>query len=65
MTTKDYSITLQDNTGRSVTLYINGDSIDEQVASGASLAAATEGAEGNAFGNAIDRNEIGADAWIV
>jgi hypothetical protein len=61
----DYAITVQDSTGRRVVLAINADCIRELVATGETLASATEGVESNAFWNAIDRGEIGADAHIV
>lgn len=63
--TRDYSITLQDSTGKTLTVGINGDTIDELIADGHSESAAIEGAEQNAFGCAIYNGEIGADCWIV
>jgi hypothetical protein len=62
---RDYSITLQDNTGRQYVLCINGDSIAELQATGMTLAESRESVEGNAFANAIARGNIGADAWIA
>jgi len=64
-TISDYTLTMQDSTGRRVVLWINGDSIREAVAAGETLASAAEAVENNAFWKAIDRNEIGADAHIV
>jgi hypothetical protein len=61
----DYSLTMQDSTGKRVTLNINADSIRELVATGLPLWQATEEVEGNAFGNAIARNEINDDAWLL
>jgi hypothetical protein len=61
----DYSITMQDSTGRTVELFINGESINEAVASGMSEDRAREEIEGNAFGSAIFNGEIGADAWVT
>ena len=61
----DYSIELADGEGRKCRLYINGACIDELVAAGVSLDVAVEDVESNAFHNAISRNEIGGDAWIV
>ncbi len=61
----DYSLTMQDSTGQRVTLNINADSIRELVATGMSLSQATEEVEGNAFSNAIARNEINEDAWLL
>lgn len=61
----DYSLTMQDSSGRRVTLNINADSIRELVATGASLSEATEQVEGNQFANAIARGEIGDDAWLL
>ena len=60
----DYSLTMQDSAGKRVTLNINADSIRELVATGMPLWQATEEVEGNAFGNAIARNEINKDAWL-
>lgn len=62
---KDYSIQMQDSTGRVVTLYINGDSINELIAHGYPKNIAREMVETNDFENAVYRNEIGADAWII
>ena len=61
----DYTLTMQDSTGRRFVLAINADCIRELVATGMSLASAKEDVENNAFWGAIDRNEIGADAHIV
>jgi hypothetical protein len=61
----DYSITMQDTQGRTVDLYINGDSIREAIASGMSEDRAREEIEGNAFGSAIFNGQIGDDAWIA
>lgn len=63
--TKDYSLTMRDSAGRTVTLSICGDSIRELIESGISAETAKEEVEGNAFGNAIAQGEIGADAWLV
>jgi hypothetical protein len=62
---EDYSVTMQDSTGKRCKLYINGDCIREHMESGLSLMQATEEVESNAFANAIWRKEIGADAWIA
>ncbi len=62
---RDYTITLQDNAGRIVALSINADCITEAIASGYSFEQAREEIESNAFGNAIDQKEIGAEAWLV
>ena len=61
MMTKDYTVTLQDNTGRTVVLHICGASVDEMGGNDS----AKEIVEGNAFQNAIDANKIGEDAWLV
>ena len=61
----DYSLTMQDSTGKRVTLNINADSIRELVATGLPLWQATEEVESNAFANAIARNEINDDAWLL
>lgn len=63
--TKDFEITMQDGTGRFVTLYITGASIDELIATGMPEWQAVEESQNNAFGNAIARGEIGDDAWLV
>jgi hypothetical protein len=63
--TQDYSLTLQDSTGRTTTLHIDGASIDEAIASGVEAWEAKENAESNAFGNAISNGVIGDDAWLV
>lgn len=63
--TKDYSVKLQDGSGRTVELFISGADIDEQIASGTNEYEARENVESNAFGNAIARGEIGDDAWII
>lgn len=62
---KDYSVTMQDSSGRVVTLYINGDSINELVADGMPASQAREGVESDAFERAIYNKEIGADAWVI
>jgi hypothetical protein len=59
--TKDYPVTLEDSTGRRVTLHINGACIDEMGGDRWAI----EAVEGNAFQNAIADGEIGADAWQV
>jgi hypothetical protein len=59
--TKDYSLTLQDSSGRQTVLYINGDSIDQLGGD----AYAVECVEGNAFQTAIGRGEIGEDAYVI
>jgi hypothetical protein len=62
---RDYTITMQDSTGRQCVLYVNADSIAELQATGMTPAEARESVEGNTFANAIARGEIGADAWQV
>lgn len=72
---KDYSIRMQDSTGRVVTLYINGDSLNEMIASVKKdvaagwrvdpVSVAREMVESDAFERAIYNKEIGADAWII
>jgi hypothetical protein len=59
--TKDYALTLEDSTGRKVTLYINGDNIDQM----GGTRWAIEEVESNALQNAIAAGEIGADAYLV
>ena len=59
--TKDYSIKLQDSTGRIVTLFINGASIDEMGGD----AYARESIESDAFQSAIAEGSIGSDAYLI
>lgn len=63
--TKDYAITMQDSSGRTCVLSINGDCVDERVAEGMSTLQAREDLESNAFANAIDRGDIGEDAIAI
>jgi rRNA processing protein Krr1/Pno1 len=63
--TKDYSITMQDSTGRTAVIGINGASIDEMVATGLSFSEAVECIEDNSFLVAIRMGEIGANAFLV
>ena len=63
--TKDYSIKMQDSTGRIATIGINGASIDEIVATGLSLSEAVQAIEDNSFEVAIRMGEIGADAFLA
>ena len=63
--TRDYSITLQDGTGRTHELCINGADIDEAIKAGSTKAEAVEGVEGNAFAKAVYGGLIGEDAWIA
>ena len=59
--TNDYEITLQDSTGRKVTLLIGGATVDCMGGN----EYAKELVEDNAFANAIARGEIGEDAYLV
>ena len=61
----DYSVTMQDSQGRTVKLFINGDSISEAVSSGASEGQVREESETSAFWKAVDAGLIGKDAWIA
>lgn len=63
--TKDYRITLEDDTGKTCSLSINGDSIDEAIKAGYPLDIAMEQAENNAAENAIARGDIGATCFLV
>jgi hypothetical protein len=63
--TKDYTITMQDSTGRIHEVCVNGASIDEQLANGASLTEATEGVENNSVEVAMRQGLIGTDAWLI
>ncbi len=61
---KDYALTVRDSTMKTYKLCINGDCINEQILKGVSEQEAIEMVESNAFFNAIDRGDIGVDAWI-
>ena len=61
---QDYTITLRDSTGKTYTVGINGDCINEQIREGVSEEQAVENVEGNAFHNAIYKGRIGADCWV-
>ena len=63
--THDYTVTLEDTTGRTCILYITGADIDEAVARGDSLMIARENAESNQGENAIYRGEIARDCWVI
>ena len=63
--TLDYSIKIQDSTGRTTELFINGACIDELLATGMAECEAREGVESNAFWKAVEHDEIGEDAWII
>lgn len=63
--TKDYTIKMQDSAGRICEVFIDGSSIDEQIAIGASTTEATEGVENNAIEIAIRQGLIGSDAWFI
>jgi len=61
---KDYALILKDSTSKTYELCINGDCINEQILAGVSEEEAVEMVESNAFYNAIDSGDIGADAWV-
>jgi len=63
--TKDYSITLEDSTGRTIELFINGDCIDEAIEQGCSMDIACEQNENNKVENAIAEGLIGPDCYLV
>jgi hypothetical protein len=63
--TKDYSITLEDSTGRTIELFINGDCIDEAIEQGCSMDIACEQNETNKVENAIAEGLIGPDCYLV
>jgi hypothetical protein len=63
--TKDYTITMQDSTGRIAVVAINGASIDELTATGLTFSHATECVEDNSFEVAVRDGEIGADAFLT
>lgn len=62
---KDYTINLQDSTGRTHALFISGDCIAEMLAVGHSMTEATEGVQGNAFEVAVRQGLIGSDATVT
>lgn len=61
---RDYSVTLVDGTGRTCELFINGDSVDAELAQGVNLEAAQENLESNAFWREVRAGHIGEDAWV-
>ncbi len=61
----DYSITLQDSTGKTAVLPINGDSVNELIAAGYGHTLAVESVEGNKFAKAIASGLIGDDAVLI
>lgn len=61
---RDYAVILKDSSGKTHKLCINGDCINEQILAGVSEEEAVEMVESNAFWNAIDSGDIGADAWV-
>lgn len=63
--TRDYSITLEDATGKTCTISINGACIDDLIKGGYSESEAVESVEQNAGDNAIACGKIAADCWIV
>ena len=63
--TKDYSITLQDSTGRIAVVGINGATIDELVATGLPFDHAVEAVENNSAEVAIRDGEIGSDCHLA
>jgi hypothetical protein len=62
---KDYAITMQDNSGRTCVVLINGDCIAEQISNGETESNARINVEDNAVNNAIYRKEISAGAWLI
>ena len=61
---KDYALILRDSTGKTHTVGINGECINEQIRAGASEDEAVGNVEDNKVANAIYNGEIGADCWI-
>lgn len=61
---KDYTLTLRDSTGKTHTVSINGDCIEEQIRDGVSEDVAIGNVEDNKIANAIYNGDIGADAWV-
>ena len=62
---KDYTITMQDDSGRTCVVSINGDCIAEQISNGETESNARLNVEDNAVSNAIYRKEISAGAWLI
>lgn len=65
MITRDYSIKMRDSKGTTITLHINGASVDGLVKSGCTHEEASSFVESDAFYAAVDAAEIGLDAWII
>lgn len=65
MNTRDYAIKMRDTEGTTVTLYINGASVDEMVKCGYTHEEASRLVESDAFYAAVDAAEIKRDAWII
>ena len=63
--TKDYSIIVQDDTGRIAVISINGASIDESIANGSSFDSAQECVMNGAVWAAVRCNEIGEYPTLV
>lgn len=63
--TKDYTITMRDDTGRVCAICVNGASIDELLAVGYTLNEAHESVRSNAFEVAVRDGEIGAQAVLI
>ena len=63
--TKDYSITLEDVTGRTCELSIHGDCIDEAMERGYSLSEARESIENNKAQNAIAEGLIDYECFLI
>lgn len=63
--TKDYSITVQDSTGRIAVISINGASIDETIAAGSSFDVAEENVIEDAVWAAVRWGEIGEYPTLV
>jgi hypothetical protein len=61
---RDYSITLRDSTGKTHTVSINGECINEQIREGVSEDVAIGNVEDNKIANAISNGKIGADCWV-
>jgi hypothetical protein len=63
--TKDYTITLEDETGRTCVLSIHGDCIDEEMARGYTLSEARENIENNKVENAIAEGLIDYECYLI
>lgn len=62
---KSYSLSLKDSQGRTLDLFINGDSIQELIDDGYPESEAVEMVQNNSFEVAVRDGDIGADVHIA